>query len=141
MWTRITKLRYIKFLLCKFHSKITIFSWICYWNTLVQHDVASLSWTHTIYKLYQHTFLLMYVYAKKSTSTTCTSLILWLTDHYFGSTKLCCLTFRDQCIFINLLMQKNLVVLMQKKRLLIFSKKQKAGIILSAEGVFIANVS
>jgi hypothetical protein len=28
-----------------------------------------------------------------------------------------------------------------KKRVLIFSKKQKAGIILSAEGVFIANVS
>jgi hypothetical protein len=76
--------------------------------------------------------------SKKSTSATCTSRILWETDHYFGSTKLCCLTFRDPYIFIKLLMPKNLVVLKQKKRVLIFSLKITAGIILSAEGVFIA---
>ena len=110
MWTRITKLRYIKFLLCKFHSRMTIFSWICYWkNMMSPHFHGPIQFMNCINIHFYKTSD-----AKKSTSITCTSRILWETDHYFGSTKLCCLTFRDPYIFITLLMPKNLV-LMQKK--------------------------
>ena len=105
MWTVTTNLRYIKFTLCKFHPKMTIFP------------------------LFFHLQILKYI------GTTCTRLIIWET--YFGSTKLCCLTFRDPCIFIKLLMQ-NKLFWCKKKRGLIFSQNKPAGIILSVEGVFIA---
>ena len=60
-------------------------------------EVYSISFVYVSVKN-DHIFLNMLL---KPIGTTCTRLIIWETYHYFGSTKLCRLTFMDPYNFIN----------------------------------------
>ena len=112
-------MRYIKFPLGKFHSKMTIFPPFFLSTQLLKHI-----------------------------GTTCNRLIIWETYHYFGSTKWCRLTFMDPYNFINCInihfyktSDAKKSSSDAKKKGANFQPKKNAGIILSAVGVFIAKTT